>query len=197
MAPRDAGSTGPGMEMALAIALLSMFSLGVGGWLWFITSGLGVVVDGRTLVGDGRSVFLRSALFGTAVSFGLWLGWVLIAYGLLQRATTSAISIERLLREAGLATAPLALGVLMVVPYLSFGIGIAVIGAWAMGMQTALERATGVRGMPVLVANALGFALWSGVLSLITAGGHTFAPGPFLAHTVWESVARLVSTSVR
>ena len=48
-----------------------------------------------------------------------------------------------------------------------------------------------------LVANALGFALWAGVLSLISAGGHTFAPGPFLAHSVWESVARLVATTVR
>ncbi len=197
MAPRGPGSTGPGMEMALAIALLSMFGLGVGGWLWWVTSGLGAAVDGRSVLLDGRSVFLRSALFGTAVSFGLWLGWVLVAYGMLQRNTPTAISIERLLREAGLATAPLALGVFMVVPYLSYGVGIAVIGAWAMAMQAAFERATGVRGMPVIVANALGFALWAGVLSLITAGGHTFAPGPFLAHAVWESVARLVSTSVR
>ena len=177
-------------ELSLVIALVSMFGLGVGGWLWWWTAGLGVITPPWT-------VFVRSALFGTAVSFGLWLGWLLVAFAVLQRVTGAAVPMERLLREAGLATAPLALGVLMVVPYVSFGVGLAVIGAWTMTMQGALERATGRRGGAILLANALGFALWAGVLSLLGAGGQPFAPGPFLAHSVWEAVARTAALAVR
>lgn len=184
------GSREVTLELSLAIALVSMFGLGVGGWLWWITAGLDVMTASST-------VFVRSALFGTAVSFGLWLGWLLVAFAVLQRVTASAVPMERLVREAGIATAPLALGVLMVVPYLSFGVGVAVVGAWAMSMQTALERATGLRGAPILLANALGFALWAGVLSLLGAGGQTYAPGPFLAHSVWETVVRTASQTIR
>jgi hypothetical protein len=185
-----AGRGAVSIEASIGIALFSMFALGVGGWLWWLTSGLGVLVP-------SQSVFLRSALFGTAASFALWLGWLVVAFAVLQRATGSAVPMERLVREAGVATAPLALGVLMVVPFLSFGIGVAAVGIWVVSMQNALERATGVRGGPVTVANALGFTVWASVLSLLGAGGQTFAPGPFLAHAVWESVARNLAHTLR
>jgi hypothetical protein len=180
-------------ELALAIALVSMFALGVGGWLWWWLAGMSAVTPGVT----ASTVFVRSALFGTAVSFGLWLGWLLIAFAVLQRVTGAAVPMERLLREAGVATAPLALGVLMAVPVVSFGIGVAVIGVWTASMQGALERATGQRGGWIVLANGLGLGLWAGVLSLLGARGDVYAPGPFLAHSVWEIVARLASQAVR
>ena len=180
-------------ELALVIALVSMFGLGVGGWLWWWMAGMSAVRADLT----PWTVFVNSALFGTAVSFGLWLGWLLVAFAVLQRVTGAAVPMERLLREAGLATAPLALGVLMAVPYLSFGIGVAVLGAWGASMQGALERATGQRGGWIVLANGLGFGLWAGVLSLLGARGDVYAPGPFLAHSVWEIVARLTSQAVR
>ena len=180
-------------ELSLVIALVSMFGLGLGGWLWWWSSGMSALRPDLTL----WTLFVRSALFGTAVSFGLWLGWLLVAFAVLQRVTGAAVPMERLLREAGLATAPLALGVLMVVPYLAFGLGVAVLGAWVVSMQGALERATGYRGGWILVANTLGFGLWAGVLSLLGARGDVYAPGPFLAHSVWEIVARLASQAAR
>ncbi|MFA7296030.1 MAG: hypothetical protein WC211_02450 [Dehalococcoidia bacterium] len=181
-------------ELALAIALVSMFGLGLGGWLWWWMTGMSALNPEIS----AWTVFVRSALFGTAVSFGLWLGWLLVAFAVMQRVTGAAVPMERLLREAGLATVPLALGVLMVIPYLSFGIGVAVIGAWAASMQGALERATGQRGASIVLANLLGLTLWAGVLSLLGSGGNVYAPGPFLAHSVWEFVAtRLASQAVR
>lgn len=174
----------PGVEAALTIAGVSMLLLGLGGWLWWWRSGFG----------DLQGVFVKSALFGSAMSFGLWLAWLLVAYALLQAISGATVPMDRLVREAGVATAPLALGVLMVLPVISFAIGLAVIGAWAFATQSAIERASGQRGLPVLIANAAGFALWATVLSLLATGSHPLAPGPFLAESVWEAVVRHAPT---
>jgi len=116
----------------------------------------------------------------------------------MQRLTGHVVAMDRLVREAGMATAPLALGVLMgIVPAVAFGVGVAVIGAWAMAMQVAVERATDLRGMPVLVANGAGFAVWALTLSILTTGGNPLAPGPFLAESVWEAVAAFAPTIVQ
>ena len=172
---------------ALLVAAGSMLLFGLGGWLWWWTSGLG----------DIATVFAKTVLFGAFASFGLWLGWLIIVYAILERLTGRTVRVELLLREAGYATAPLGLGVLMVLPGLAFGIGLFAIGVWVLAMQTAVERATGERGSVVLMANAAGFALWALVLTLLSTGSHPLAPGPFVAESVWEAVVRLAPGAVR
>lgn len=176
------------VERSLAVAAGSMLLFGIGGWLWWLTSGLG----------DPRSVFLKSVLFGALMSFALWLLWLLVVYAVLQRMTGHVVVMERLVREAGMATAPLALGVLMgVLPGVAFGVGIAAIGVWVMAMQVAVERVTELRGWPVLLANAAGFAVWALALSVLSTSGNSLAPGPFLAESVWEAVVAFAPTVVQ
>src|SRR5690348_6286853 len=63
------------IEQALIVAAVSMLLFGLGGWLWWLRSGFG----------DGRTIFLKSVLFGSAMSFALWLAWLLTVYAVLQR----------------------------------------------------------------------------------------------------------------
>jgi len=163
---------------SLAVAGASMLMLGLGGWLWWLTSGLG----------DKQTVLIKSMLMGSVFSLALWLGWLVVAYVVLQRITHEVISVERLVRAAGMAAAPLALGVFMVIPGISFGVGILAIGAWALTTNEAIERATGIRGRPVVLANAAGFALWAIAMSLLATSTNQIAPGPFLAESIWEAV---------
>lgn len=155
-----------------------MMMLGLGGWLWWLTSGLG----------DSSTVLIKSMLMGSLFSLALWLGWLVVAYVILQRLTHAVISVERLVRSAGMAAAPLALGVFMVIPGISFGVGMVAIGAWALTTNEAIERATGIRGRPVVLANGAGFALWAIAMSLLATSTNQIAPGPFLAESIWEAV---------
>lgn len=176
------------VERSIVVAAGSMLLFGLGGWMWWLRAGLG----------DPQSVFSKSVLFGALVSFALWLLWLLVVYAVMQRMTGHVVAMDRLVREAGMATAPLALGALMgLVPAVAFGVGIAAIGAWAMAMQAAVERATEVRGLPVLVANAAGFAVWAVTLSVLTTSGNPYGPGPFLAESVWEAVAAFAPAIVQ
>ena len=163
---------------SLVIASSSMFMLGLGGWLWWLTSGLG----------DVQTVLLKSVFIGSLFSLALWLAWLVVVYVILQRITEATINVERLVRAAGMATTPLAIGLLMVIPGISFGIGIVAVGAWALATQAAIERATGITGRPVVIANAAGFAVWALAMSLLATSTNQIAPGPFLAESIWEAV---------
>ena len=163
---------------SLVIAAGSMMLLGLGGWFWWLTSGLG----------DTGAVFIKSVFIGSLFSLVLWLAWLVVVYVVLQRLADTAVNVERLVRAAGMATAPLAIGLLMVVPGISFGIGLVAIGAWALTTQAAIERATGIGGRPVVIANAAGFAVWALAMSLLATSTNQIAPGPFLAESIWEAV---------
>ena len=163
---------------SLVIAAGSMMLLGLGGWFWWLTSGLG----------DTGAVFIKSVFIGSLFSLVLWLAWLVVVYVVLQRLADTAVNVERLVRAAGMATAPLAIGLLMVVPGISFGIGLVAIGTWALTTQAAIERATGIGGRPVVIANAAGFAVWALAMSLLATSTNQIAPGPFLAESIWEAV---------
>ncbi len=164
---------------SILVAVFSMALLGVGGWLWWLRSGLG----------DARGVLVSSAVFGTVFSLALWLAWMLIAYTLLARATTRPPRIDALARACGLATLPLGLGVLMAVPVISFAVGVFAVVAWVALTQLAIERATGAPTGVALLANLTGFAVWAGVMSVLSSAQQQLAPGPFLAESVWEAIA--------
>jgi hypothetical protein len=175
------------IERSIAVAVISMFAFGLGGWLWWV----------RSNFGDEREIFLKSVVFGGAMSFALWLAWLIVVYALVQRLSRRVVPMELLVREAGMANAPLALGVLMALPLVSFAAGLLAIAAWVASMQRAVERASGLRGTSILVANLAGFALWAGVLSLLATGSHPLAPGPFLAESVWEALADRAAALIR
>ncbi len=164
---------------ALVIAIGSIFALGVGGWLWWITSGLA----------DRWSILLTSAVLGTGFAAAGWVVWLIVAYMILSRLTRVEIDVSALLRCAGFACAPLLIALLMAVRPIAFGIGMTAIAAWVVLTQIALQRASGRAGGEAVIANLAGFGVWAVLMSLLaTATNHT-APGPFLAEAVWEAVA--------
>lgn len=163
---------------SIAVAIGSMALLGTGGWLWWLRSGLG----------DARGVFLSSAVFGTVFGLALWLAWLLVAYTLVSRLTGRAPRIDALARTCGLAALPLSLGMLMAIPVISFAAGLFAIAAWVALTQLAIERATGAPTGAALVANLAGFAVWVGVMSVLSNAQQQLAPGPFLAESVWEAI---------
>ncbi len=170
----DARATAP----AIAVAATSMALLGVGGWLWWWASGLQEL----------DSVFIKTVVLGTLFSLALWLSWLLVVYLVVQRIEHVQVEIEPMLRAAGFACAPLALGVLMVIPGISFGVGIMALGGWAVSTHTALRRATGIEGGSLVLANVAGFGVWAIVMSLLATGSNQIAPGPFLAESIWDAV---------
>lgn len=167
---------------SLVVAVGATFLLALGGWLWWWLSGLGDVAD-------TDSVFVKSVVFGTVASLGLWGVWLLIVVALMQRFAGTIVQIEPLLRASGFAAAPLGFGILMVLPVVSFGVGLFAIAACVLLTQAAVERVTGVRGGEVIFANLAGFIVWAIVLSLLTTSNNQFAPGPFLAESLWDLVA--------
>jgi hypothetical protein len=173
----DAASDPYATVPSVAVGIVSMFLFGIGGWLWWLRAGLP----------DARGVFLSSAVIGTVFALALWLVWLLAAFALVGRFTSRPPRIEAMARACGLAAAPLALGLLMAVPVVSFAAGIVALAAWVLLTQAAIERSTGARPGVVLTANLAGFTLWAGVMSVLATPTQRLAPGPFLADSIWEA----------
>jgi hypothetical protein len=174
-AANDATST----VESVAVVVISMALLGVGGWVWWTISGLP----------DRAGVFVSSVVFGTVFGVALWLGWLLIAYATLQRLTGRAPRIEAMVRACGLGAAPLALGMLMAVPLVSFGVGLLALAAWVALTQAAIERSTGAPPGAAFAANLAGFLAWAVVMSVLSTAQQQLAPGPFLAESLWDALA--------
>ena len=166
------------VPFALAFALLAMVALALGGWLWWLTSGLG----------DPRSTLRNTLTFGVPFSFALWIAWLVVSIAVIQRFGRTMVPVDRLLREAGLACWPLFFALGMAIPAISFGVGVLAIGGWVAATQAALARVAGRSGRGVLAANLAGFGLWCLVMSLLANGDQTIAPGPFFAESIWEAV---------
>lgn len=165
---------------AIAVAVVSMALLGLGGWLWWATTpGLG----------DDASVFFKTVILGTVFGAGAWLAWLLVIYAVLRQVSRVTLPIEQLLRTAGYAAAPLVIALGMVIPSVSFGIGLLALAAWVTTTQAALERTLGRGGGDVLAANLAGFAVWAIVMSLLATGSNQIGPGPFLAESIWDAIA--------
>ncbi|MDA0270203.1 MAG: hypothetical protein O2798_10605 [Chloroflexi bacterium] len=171
----DARATVP----AVAVAVASLFLFGLGGWLWWVTSGLG----------DRGAVFFKTTVLGTAFSMALWMAWLVVATATLQRLTGLPLRVEQLVRTAGFACAPLALGPLMAVPSISFGVGLLLLVAWVAMTHEALSSVAARRGGAVVAANLAGFAIWVVVMSLLSTGANQIGPGPFLAESIWDAIA--------
>jgi hypothetical protein len=163
---------------AIAVAAGSLLLLGLGGWLWWIVSGLA----------DTASVFVKTVVLSAAFGLLLWAVWLLVVYAVLRRISGVTLDVEQLIRSAGLACAPLAAGVLMAIPTISFGVGLVALAGWVAATQVAIERTARRSGGDVVLANLLGFAAWAIGMSLLATGSNQIAPGPFLAESIWDAV---------
>jgi hypothetical protein len=166
----DANSTLP----AAAVVVVSMFLTGIGGWLWY------EMQDNSYKAG---TFLMKSAIFGSVLSIILWGVWVGVTYVMLSQVFRARADINHLIRVMGFAAAPLALGVLLFIPKLSYGIGLTSF-ALLFGLTTiAVQSATDASGGRALAANAAGFAVWAIVLVLFVSGSapwDSYAPGIFI-----------------
>lgn len=163
----DANSTIP----AMVVAVVSMFLFGLGGWLWWTFNGPDF---------EGSDIFVKSFLVGSILALVLWAVAVGITYVVLTQLFRARADINELVRVMGFATAPLALGVLLFIPVLDFGIGLTVLMLFFGTTVLAVQSATDAPGGRVLVAVGAGFAVWAIVLALFVSDENLYAPGFFI-----------------
>src|SRR5712691_2139411 len=172
---------------AVAVAIFSFFLSGLGGWLWWsIPQGYG-----------GKStVFLDSTVIGSLIAIALWgVVWVGLVYFFLTQFFRERVFLEQLLRVMGLATAPLGLTILMVVPHVSFAAGlVALVLTFALS-NVAIQSVTAADPLRVLAANIGGFAVWALSLTFFVSGSHVYAPGVFVYIFPAEAVGDLYGIS--
>ena len=163
---------------AVVVAIVSIALLGLGGWFWWMTSGLA----------SQWAVLFKSVLLGTGFATAAWIVWLIVAYAVLNRLARVAIAGGALLRAAGFACRPLTLALFMAIRPIAFGIGMTAIAGWVAATQIALQRTSGRSGGEVWLANIAGFGVWAVVMSLLATAANQTAPGPFLAESIWEAV---------
>jgi len=154
------------------VVVAASFAAGFGGFLWWLVQDFP----------DSGKVFFQSFILGSLFSSGLWIVWLFVAYVLLTQVFRERADLQQLVRTMGLAAAPLGLSILMFIPGIDFGIGLASV-ALLFGLTTvAIQTATTADMGRVLVANTAGFAVWAIVLTLLVGDDTFLAPGIFISN---------------
>jgi hypothetical protein len=155
---------------AVLVAIAAIVLSAVGGWLWLISD-----FDGLS---TGRIV-LREFFLGSLIAIALWSIWVVAAQTMLMTVFRRSTSRGALFRTMGYATLPAAGALFMVVPAVSFAVGLISVVAWFAASNAAIESAApDASRREVLVANTAGFAAFA-ALSAVLADAAGLAPGFF------------------
>ncbi len=157
---------------AVLLVVVSMLFTGLGGWLWWsITQGYG---------GEWET-FRDSALIGSLIAVALWgVIWVGLVYFFLTQFFRERVFLEQLLRVMGLATAPMALTVFMVIPGVSFAIALGALVLTFGLTSIAIQSVTNADPLKIVVANVAGFAVWAAFLTIFVSSNHVYGPGIFV-----------------
>jgi hypothetical protein len=172
----DASATGP----AIAVVVVASFLAGLGTWLW------AVVED----VADKGEVFVKATILGSIFQILLWVLWVWIAGMLLSRVFGVGADMNRLMRTMGLAFAPMAISLLVLLSVLSIPFAAIAIGATFLLTNAAIASATDAPADRVALSNLIGFAAFALILGILSnvaewreLGG--LAPGIFFFNLAW------------
>jgi hypothetical protein len=167
----DAGATVP----ALAVMVVASFLAGLGTWLWALAED----------VYDKGDVFIKATIIGSILQVGAWFLWVYIVAMVLSRGYGASADVNKLVRTMGLAFAPMAITVLMVVTVLAVPFAVLALGFTLLLSQIAIVSATDAEPRHALRANVVGFAAFAIVLGILSNIGEEggllggFAPGLF------------------
>jgi len=176
----DPAATLPAVFVVIASTLLA----GIGGWMWWVIEGYG----------RNGTVFFHSVIMGTIFSFAIWIVWLLVAWVILTQLFREDADWQQMLRTMGMASAPLALSVLMFIPGIDMGVALASIALF-FGLNTiAIQATTQANPARVLVANLAGFSVWSIVLGLLVTDSNYYAPGIFLFDAPAEYLSKVADT---
>ena len=160
---------------ALAVVIGSTLLSAIGVWLW-----LTLEVDGL----DTAQVILKLVILGTAVTVGAWALWALVTQVVLLNVFGVQADRMSLIRCMGYAAAPAAAMLLMLVPTIGLGIGIAATVAWFTLTNYAIQAAApAARPNQVVLANIAGFAVFA-VLMALLADTTGWSPGLFIYGSV-------------
>ncbi len=166
----DTTATVPALLIAIGATLLS----GIGGWLWYLFQ------DFHPKAGQ---FFLKSVIIGSILSIILWAVWIAVTYVMLTQIFRARADLNELVRVFGFAAAPLALGLLMLIPGLDYGIGLTALILMFGATLVAVQSVTDADAGKTLLSTAAGFAVWAIVLQLFVAGNYyysSYAPGIFI-----------------
>ncbi len=155
---------------ALIIVAVSFLLFGLGGWFWWLAEGYS----------DGGKIFWQSVLLGSVFAIALWGVWIGIAYVLLVNLFHYTADIQRMVRSCSFATIPLIIGVLLFIPGINIGVGIAVLGLFFLLMDIGIQVSVDAQPGHVIVATFAGFIVFCLVLSLLVTKDNGLAPGVFL-----------------
>jgi hypothetical protein len=168
----DANATIP----AAVVAVVSTLLFGLGGWLWWVFHDIS---EFSSLPGTGEILF-KSVIIGGILSLVLWAVWVGITYVMLTQLFRARADVNELVRVMGFATVPLAVGLLLFIPALEFGVGLVVLALFFGTTVIAVQSATDAPAGRTLVSVAAGFFVWAVVLSLFVSDDNIWAPGFFI-----------------
>ena len=163
---------------ALLVATVAILLGGFGAYLWAVVADVQTIPD----ISPGKGDFLVDAfLLGSIMVALLWLGGVVAAYVVLSQVYREAVAGDALLRIAAVGAAPFALGLLVFIPGIGYGIGLVSIALMffvtVFGVRAAYPAIDPLR---VVVALLAGFAVWAMVLPLLSDTGNPFTPGAFV-----------------
>ena len=162
----DTSATVPALLVAAGAIILAA----LGGWFWWLIND----------IGDSGKIFWQSVVVGSIICFAVWAVWTAISYVMLTQVFRARADLNELVRVMGFAMLPLALSVILFIPGLDFGIGVASLAILFGLTQIAMQSATDAPAGQVLAANGAGFAVWAIVLGLLVSDSHAYAPGFFL-----------------
>lgn len=162
----DASATIP----AIVVAVVATFLFGVGGWLWW------VLAD----IPEAGDIFVKSLILGSIFSLILWAVGVALTYVMLTTIFGARADVNELIRVMGFAAAPLALGVLIFIPAIEFGLALTVIALYFGSNVIAIQTVTDAPAGKVMAAAGVGFLVWAVVLGLFVGDKNAYAPGIFV-----------------
>jgi hypothetical protein len=149
---------------AIVIVAVSALLASLGATLWLLLS----KPDGLSL--DWGHVILKIWLLGTIITVIMWAVWVAVTAVFLSSFYKEQAEIPVLMRTMGYAAFPFALSILMLLPFLSFGIGVVALAIWAVLSTFAVQAATTADSDRVIKANLVGFLVFAVLLSIFARG---------------------------
>lgn len=168
---------------AIGVAVVSFFIAGLGGFFWWIVEGYP----------DKGKLFTESVLAGTAIATAAWVGWIAIAYFTLVNLFHYTGNLERCLRACGFATVPAVLMIIMLIPGIDLGIGLAALALVFLLMDIGIQVSFDAQPGHVILATFLGFAGFCLLLAILVGKDRYFAPGVFLFRVPAPALSDLVN----
>ena len=164
---------------AIAVVVAASLLAGLGSWLWWIQQDFGPGADSKTF-----EVFFKSLVLGGIFQSALWFLWVYIAAMILSRGFGASADINQMVRTMGLAFAPMAISLLMVIRVLTIPFGVIGIAGAVLLSHVAIQATTTAESRQVVLANVVGFVVFAVVLGILANVSEVYnsgglAPGLF------------------